>query len=120
MGIIAATVLLGLSLWEAWLVMLPYGMSWIVSVSTLMVIGWVIEIMILKETMFATQMQLYQNKEQWKELHQFYVARQDFEQFMDELHDGKRPSVPGQVPTAEKKRGGGRCRDCRNPGGENA
>lgn len=98
MGIIAATVLLGLSLWEAWLVMLPYGMSWIVSVSTLMVIGWVIEIMILKETMFATQMQLYQNKEQWEALHQFYVARAEFEQFMDDLHDGKHPAVPGQVP----------------------
>ena len=99
MGIIAATVLLGLSLWEAWLVMLPYGMSWIVSVSTLMVIGWVIEIMILKETMFATQMQLYQNKEQWEELHQFYVARSEFEQFMDDLHDGKHPAIPGQAPT---------------------
>lgn len=80
MGIMAATGLLGLSLWEAWLVMEPYGLSWTVSVSTLMLIGWVIEIMILKETMFATQMQLYQNKEQWEELHQFYVARNDFEQ----------------------------------------
>jgi hypothetical protein len=49
-----------------------------------MLIGWVIEIMILKETMFATQMQLYQNKEQWQDLHHFYVARSDFEQFMDE------------------------------------
>ena len=42
MGIVAATVLLALSLWEAWLVMTPYGMSWTVSVSTLMLIGWVI------------------------------------------------------------------------------
>lgn len=100
MGIIAASILLGFSLWEAWLVLIPYGMSWIVSVSTLMVIGWVIEIMILKETMFATQMQLYQNKEQWEELYRFYVARAEFEQFMDDLYDGKRPSIPGQVPAA--------------------
>jgi hypothetical protein len=99
MGILAATVLLGLSLWEAWLVMSPYGMSWTVSVSTLMLIGWVIEIMILKETMFATQMQLYQNKEQWEELHQFYVARNDFEQFMDDLYDGKRPLIPENIPS---------------------
>ena len=75
MGIIAATALLLLSLWEAYLVMYAYGLSWTVSVSTLMLIGWVIEIMILKETMFATQMALYQNKEQWQELHDFYVAR---------------------------------------------
>lgn len=100
MGIMAATGLLGLSLWEAWLVMEPYGLSWTVSVSTLMLIGWVIEIMILKETMFATQMQLYQNKEQWEELHQFYVARNDFEQFMDDLYEGKRPFIPGNIPSA--------------------
>ncbi len=97
MGIVAATALLGLSLWEAWLVMSPFGMAWTVSVSTLMLIGWVIEIMILKETMFATQMALYQNKDQWLELQAFYVARSDFEGFMDELYDGKRPVLPDSI-----------------------
>ncbi|NET37014.1 MAG: hypothetical protein F6K19_34155 [Cyanothece sp. SIO1E1] len=100
MGIIAATILLALSLWEAWLVMSSYGLSWTVSVSTLMLIGWVIEIMILKETMFATQMQLYQNKDQWKQLHQFYVARNDFEQFMDDLYDRKQPLLPDHSSAA--------------------
>jgi hypothetical protein len=94
MGIIAATALLLLSLWEAYLVMHTYGLSWTVSVSTLMLIGWVIEIMILKETMFATQMALYQNKEQWRELHDFYVARNDFDQFMDALYEGNSPALP--------------------------
>lgn len=96
MGIVAATALLILSLWEAWLVMNPYGLAWTVSVSTLMLIGWVVELMILKETMFATQMQLYQNKEQWIELHDFYIAQKDFEQFMEQLYDGKRPALPQQ------------------------
>lgn len=96
MGIITATILLGLSLCEAWLVMFPFGLSWTISVSTLMLIGWVIEIMILKETMFITQMQLYQNTDQWQELHQFYIARSDSERFMVELYDGKRPSIPNQ------------------------
>ena len=100
MGIIAATILLALSLWEAWLVMSSYGLSWTVSVSTLMLIGWVIEIMILKETMFATQMQLYQNKDQWRQLHQFYVARNDFEQFMDDLYDRKQPLLPDHSSAA--------------------
>ena len=50
--------------------------------------------MILKETMFATQMALYQNKEQWQELQDFYVARNNFDQFMDDLYDGKTPSLP--------------------------
>ena len=53
-GIIAATALLLLSLVEAILVLLPFGYSWIISVSTLMLIGWIIEIMILRETIFTT------------------------------------------------------------------
>lgn len=94
MGIIAATALMILSLLEAWLVMAPYELAWSVSVSTLMLIGWVIEIMILKETMFATQMELYQNREQWLELQNFYLARAEFEKFMDDLYEGKRPTSP--------------------------
>jgi len=93
-GVIGATALLLLSLWETWLVMSPYGLSWTVSVSTLMIIGWVIELMILRETLFATQMELYQNKEQWWDLYQFYMARLDFEQFMNALHKGERPELP--------------------------
>lgn len=68
MAVIAATGLLLLSLWESVLVLESYGMAWMVSVCTLMLIGYIIEIMILKETMFATQLELYQNKEQWREL----------------------------------------------------
>lgn len=88
-GIIAATALLILSLCEAVLVMLPYGLSWTISVSTLMLIGWVIEIMILRETTFATQMELYQNREQWQELRNFYIARNEFEQFVKGLPVGE-------------------------------
>ncbi len=84
-GIIAATALLLLSLCEAFFVMLPYGVSWMISVSTLMLIGWVIEIMIFRETIFATQMELYQNQAQWQELKNFYVARNEFEQFIKQL-----------------------------------
>jgi len=87
-GIIAATALLVLSLCEAVLVMLPYGLSWTISVSTLMLIGWVIEIMILRETTFATQMELYQNREQWQELRDFYIARNEFERFVKGLPVG--------------------------------
>ncbi len=86
-GIIAATILLLLSLCEALFVMLPYGISWTISVSTLMLIGWVIEIMILRETTFATQMELYQNQAQWQELKNFYIARNEFEKFIKGLPD---------------------------------
>lgn len=91
LGVIAATLLLALSLWECLLILEPYGQAWMVSVCTLMLIGYIIEIMILKETMFATQMELYRNKAQWAELRDFYVARTEFGNFMDALGDGKVP-----------------------------
>lgn len=107
MGVVAATLLLFLSLWETYLVMWPYGLSWTVSVSTLMLIGWIIELMILRETMFASQLELYQNKDQWISLQDYYVARADFEQFIDDLQGGKRPEIPAsitnnQLPTENK------------------
>ena len=101
MAIIAATVLLTLSLGEACLVMSPYGLSWTVSVSTLMIIGWVIEIMILKEIQFTTQMELYLNKNQWRELQEFYVAKANLEQFIRDLKAGK-PIVQSVENESEK------------------
>lgn len=89
LGIIAATLLLALSIWESILILESFGMAWMVSVCTLMLIGYIIEIMILKETMFATQMELYQNQNQWKELQDFYTAREKFDNFMDALYEGQ-------------------------------
>ncbi|MBK8193483.1 MAG: hypothetical protein IPK76_09815 [Lewinellaceae bacterium] len=105
-GIIAATALLLLSLCEAFFVMMPYGVSWTISVSTLMLIGWVIEIMILRETTFATQMESYQNQAQWQELRNFYIARNEFEQFIKGmpgkavLPEPEEKQIPQELPTA--------------------
>jgi len=105
-GIIAATTLLLLSLCEAFFVMWPYGPSWTISVSTLMLIGWVIEIMILRETTFATQMELYQNREQWEELRNFYRARNEFDQFIKgqseraNLPERDEMQIPSEAATA--------------------
>lgn len=101
MAIVAATGLLILSVWESVLVFESYGMAWVVSVCTLMLIGYIIEIMILKETMFATQMELYQNKDQWRELQEFYIAREKFDSFMDALNDGKVPESFYALPEGE-------------------
>ena len=89
MGLLAATLLLGLSIWECVLVLESHGLAWVVSVCTLMLIGYIIEIMILRETMFATQMELYQNKKQWRDLQTFYIERERFDNFMEALHDGQ-------------------------------
>ncbi len=93
-GIIAATILLVLSLIEAYLVMAPYGLSWIISVCTLMIIGWVIEVMILKETIFATQIELFQDKERWAEVKGFYIAQTELQRFIEDLNNGKVSALP--------------------------
>lgn len=88
LGIIAATVLLILSLLESYLVLASFGLAWIVSVSTLMLIGWVLEILILKETVFASQMELYHNQEAWDNLKSFYIAQFELERFLKEVKAG--------------------------------
>lgn len=98
-GIIAASLLLVLSLAEAYLSTAASGIAWTVSVATLMLIGYIIEVMIMKETQFATQMELYQNRDQWAELQKFYVARDQFRQFMDDLYEGK---AVGSYPTPDE------------------
>ena len=100
-GIIAATTLLVLSLIEAYLVLVPFGLSWIVSVSSLLSIGWVIEIMVLKETVFATQMELFQDKQKWEELKQFYIAKAEFRQFLQELKKGSLPLTVPEKPETD-------------------
>jgi hypothetical protein len=52
-----------------------------------MLIGWVIEIMILRETTFTTQMARYQNQAQWQELKNFYRARNEFDRFIKGMPD---------------------------------
>ena len=91
LAVIAATVLLLLSLCEAWLVMMPNGWSWSISVSTLMLIGWVIEIMILKEIQFTTQIEFYSNPDKWKELQEFYISKAKLEEFMKTISSGQIP-----------------------------
>lgn len=89
LAIIAATLLLALSMWNAVTVFEPYGWAWTIPVNTLMLIGYIIEVMILRETLFATNLELYQNKDQWQELKDFYIDKTLFEKFMDDIKEGK-------------------------------
>ncbi|MCI5091167.1 hypothetical protein [Phaeodactylibacter sp.] len=110
-GIIAATVLLLLSIAEACLVLYPFGVSWIVSVCTLMLIGWVIEIMILRETIFSTQMELFQDQERWQQVRQFYTAKNDLNNFIkgigteqdEEIKSLPEPKEEQPQPSKEEK-----------------
>ena len=102
-GVIAATALLLLSLGEAYFIIEPYGISWTISVSTLMLIGWVIEIMILKETMFATQLEFYRNQPQWQEMKNFYIARKELERFVNGTLN--KDMLPGSSDIQDEKVG---------------
>lgn len=101
-GFMAATALLILSLIEAWIVLLPYGIAWIISVGTLMIIGWVIEIMILKETIFATQFELFQHPERWQDVKNFYLARNELDKFIGDVKAGKTLLLPPPVEQQEE------------------
>lgn len=97
-GAVGTTALLFLSLVEAYLVLKNYDVSWLVSVGTLMLIGWVIEIMLMRETLFATQLELFRNKGQWEELRNFYIARKELKQIIKGL-----PNIQPQATVEVKE-----------------
>lgn len=86
-GVIAATLLLVLSLVEASFIMWPQGIAWTVSVATLMIIGWIIEIMILKEVQWSTEMEFFNDPQQVRKLKAYYLARQEFDHFLQALQE---------------------------------
>jgi len=58
-----------------------------VSLSILMAAGIGIELFLLKEIRFVTEIELFSDKQHWKKLQDFYRARRDFQNFMDNLED---------------------------------
>mgnify|MGYP001800708785 CR=1 FL=1 len=67
----------------------------------------VIEIMILRETILATQMELFANKDRWQEVKEFYLAKAELQQFIAEIEAGKMhqalPPVTTEVAESETK-----------------
>ena len=45
--------------------------------------------MILKETIFATQMELFQNEERWREVKEFYIRKNELQSFIKDLSNGQ-------------------------------
>lgn len=62
-----------------------------------MLIGYIIEIMILKETIFATQIELFQNQDRWHEVKNFYLAINELQQFIGKIREGEVPLLPSPV-----------------------
>jgi len=101
-GIMAATVLLVLSMVEAFLVMYPYGLSWTVSVLTLMIIGWLIEVMILQEITFATKLELFQNQGEWEKLMKFYGAVKEIVAIEQKTKVANKPNTEDKEKTEDR------------------
>jgi hypothetical protein len=65
----------------------------------------------MRETLFATQLELYRNKEQWEELRNFYIARRELKQIIkgvprilpEILVEIKEVSTPTRQPDEEDK-----------------
>ncbi|MBK7477746.1 MAG: hypothetical protein IPI11_17720 [Haliscomenobacter sp.] len=75
---------------------LPYPVA--VSLSILMLAGIGIEIFLLREIRFATEVSLYGNRQWWDELQQFYRARESFRQELETLRNQaagiQSPAIP--------------------------
>jgi hypothetical protein len=100
-GILAATLLLILSMVEAFLVMYPYGLSWTVSVLTLMIIGWLIEVMILEEISFATKLELSQSQSELERLVQCYGSLENVEAILRASKTSPPPNNEKEEPKEE-------------------
>ena len=58
-----------------------------ISLSILMAAGVGIELFLLKEIKFATELELFNNRAYWSELQSFYKARKDFKLFLERVKD---------------------------------
>lgn len=58
-----------------------------ISLSILMAAGVGIELFLLREIKFSTEIELFSNRQHWAELQSFYKGRQEFRTFLDQLKD---------------------------------
>jgi hypothetical protein len=64
------------------------------SLGVLMLAGIGIEIFLLSELRFHTEMELYQDKEYWAQIESYYQAKSDFRARMQALRNGERITPP--------------------------
>jgi hypothetical protein len=83
-----------------------------VSLSVLMLAGIGVEIFFLKEIRYATELEIYADKEHWSELQNYHQAREEFKAFLDGLKDYEptkkalpEPEQASTTPPAKKETG---------------
>lgn len=78
-----------------------------ISLSILMAAGVGVELYLLREIKFSTEMELYSDRSHWGELRSFYQARRDFRLFMDRLADMEEEPASAPSPTSTRAAGSG-------------
>ena len=71
-----------------------------ISLSILMAAGVGIELYLLREIKFSTEMELYSDRAHWGDLRSFYQARKEFKLFMEELADMESEPVSNSTRAA--------------------
>lgn len=61
--------------------------------------------MILKETIFATQVELFQDKDKWNDVKGFYIAQVELMKFLEDIKKGEVPTMQkaSNEPGSEEK-----------------
>lgn len=72
-----------------------------ISLSILMLAGMGVEIFFLREIRYATELELFANKEHWGEIREYHQARAELRAFLDEVKDYEAPTVSNQLPTGQ-------------------
>lgn len=65
------------------------------SLGVLMAAGIGVEIYLLKEIRFYSEIEMFRNRAWWENLQHYYRARRDFKRFVDNLHDEEDASAMG-------------------------
>lgn len=94
-GEVLAVVFGALSIFEIYHLSSAAGMGFpvVVSMSILMLAGVGIEIYLLQEVRFLTELRLFQDSGYWAQIEGYYQAKRDFKDKIEALRTGKRISV---------------------------
>lgn len=69
-----------------------------ISLSILMLAGVGVELYLLREIKFTTELELYGDRAHWENLKEFYLARQEFKAHLDQLRDIE--YTPAPIPSS--------------------
>lgn len=74
-----------------------------ISLSILMLAGVGVELYLLREIKFTTEIELFGDREHWENLKEFYLARQEFRAHLDQLRDLEYTPAPAPISSPDQQ-----------------